>query len=525
MSLNETLRDEIIAHAVDLERYKKRQVRRILNVLREVDKDVIQQIGAEGLTEFQARRLNQLSTRIRDLIRAAYVSVGEDIAADMQDFVRDEINFTADLLDNSVGVSFVKRPSINRVYAAAYARPYQGKLLRDYFQDLPDTLSELVRRQLRIGFLEGESQGQVNARVNRVLRGRKTNWTRAIVNTSVAHFGAVANQELYRQNSDALKGVQLLATLDTRTTDICMERDGRIWPVDKAPKLPFHINERSIYTPVLKAARAQKFKHLLKDQTRSDMDGSVPAKTNYREWLEKQSFTRQANAIGRRRAELHRDGGIAIADMFGNSRLLPLPELKKKFPDAFDVDSVPVSRSSAPRDFLLENGRRDGVEYSYTTRTGSSSALVVERGTVRSVSVSAGLEAAKRGGFTVDIYHNHPSSNSLSGPDLKVASLNEVSKIVAIGHDGSEYTAKVSARTPGQIEYAQRAQHHKTRAFLLNLINSDQISSADAEVLHFHIVNTALNNQGHIEYSAVLSDAKKSAFERNESLFRDLLDE
>ena len=72
MNLNDELSDALLMQAVRNERARRSQARRIINILREVNEGVLTQIAAEGLTDFQARRLNALSNRIRDLMRAGY---------------------------------------------------------------------------------------------------------------------------------------------------------------------------------------------------------------------------------------------------------------------------------------------------------------------------------------------------------------------------------------------------------------------------------------------------------------------
>ena len=41
------------------------------------------------------------------------------------------------------------------------------------------------------------------------------------------------------------------ATLDLKTSEICKERDGKVYRIDNAPTIPAHPNCRSCYIPLL----------------------------------------------------------------------------------------------------------------------------------------------------------------------------------------------------------------------------------------------------------------------------------
>lgn len=50
--------------------------------------------------------------------------------------------------------------------------------------------------------------------------------------------------------------------------------------------------------------------------TRASMDGQVPGKTSYLEWLARQPAQRQDQVLGAERGRLFRAGEINLADMF-----------------------------------------------------------------------------------------------------------------------------------------------------------------------------------------------------------------
>ena len=70
--------------------------------------------------------------------------------------------------------------------------------------------------------------------------------------------------------------------------------------------------------------------------TRSAMDGQVPAKTTYEEWLGNQSEKRQIQVLGEKRAKLFNEGNLSLEDM-RNARGedINLDELRKRNAAAF----------------------------------------------------------------------------------------------------------------------------------------------------------------------------------------------
>ncbi len=86
-----------------------------------------------------------------------------------------------------------------------------------------------------------------------------------LIRTSVQTVANEARNRLFAANDDVVKGVMHVSTLDTRTTDICKERDGKVWslpdykplghsiPWNGGPGGTLHYGCRSTTSPVLKS--------------------------------------------------------------------------------------------------------------------------------------------------------------------------------------------------------------------------------------------------------------------------------
>lgn len=346
---NEVLHNEAVAHAIGLQRYGNGIVRRMIALLNRVDADLLEQLTAklESAPEsLSVERIEELLSSVKALNAKAYAQVTGQLETELKDLTAHEVGYQLDLF-KSVLPDAVKVQSVQpgQVYAAAMSRPFQGKLLREYMQGLEAGKAEAIRNAVRIGFVEGQTTSEIVKRI----RGTKalnyadglleTNrrGVEAIVRTAVNHTSNYAREAFYKENDDLVKGVAWVSTLDTRTTEICASRDGKVYPVDSGPRPPAHINCRSTTTPVLKS-----WKELgipideMPAGTRASLDGQIAASTTYQGWLEKQSVERQNEVLGVTKAQLFRDGGLTLDRFVNNAgHVYTLDELRARDAAAF----------------------------------------------------------------------------------------------------------------------------------------------------------------------------------------------
>lgn len=199
--------------------------------------------------------------------------------------------------------------------------PIQGKLLREWFTESTDAARRGVKQQLRIGIAEHEDIGTIMRRVRGVeirpgvTRGsdeftKATRRATAIARTAVNDVSNRAARMTYEANGDITEEYRYVATLDSRTSDICMGLDGQTFRYDddNAKYPPQHINCRSTIVPILLDPVGPKGK-------RASADGPIPADTNYEEWLKGKDAAFQDEVLGRDRAKLFRDGKISLRDL------------------------------------------------------------------------------------------------------------------------------------------------------------------------------------------------------------------
>lgn len=349
--VNEQLLDFAIAHAHAIERFKTGEVQKILKFLNtELYPDLLDrmasQVGRIKSRGYRAseRRLKQLEDHFLVVDGIVRTSMGEafrDFRSDLFSFAKLDSQWQIGRMRSAVppGLVSFSTPSPEILRSVVVSRPFQGKILKDHFATLTRNIREAYRSQLRLGMAQGESIEQLTRRVRGRSRApmkggavapQSRREVRSIVRTAVNHVSTHAREETFRANSDVVKQVRYVATLDARTTDICMSLDGKVFLIDEGPRPPMHHQCRSTVVPILVS-----WQELGIDPakvpvgTRASMNGQVPADITYGQWLRKQPAHIQNEALGVERANLFRQGLPIEKFVDSEYRSLSLSELRR----------------------------------------------------------------------------------------------------------------------------------------------------------------------------------------------------
>lgn len=363
---NEALRDAAISHAIDLSHYSNGVVRRIIGLLNRTDADLFAQIttALERLPaeSFTVDRLERLLKSVRELNTEAYTQLERAITQELKDFAAYEGQYQLRLFESTipaqvqaaVGVAAVNP---TQVYAAAMARPMQGRLLKEWASSIEAGRMTRIRDAIRMGYVEGQTTGQIIRR----LRGTRAKGyadgiieidrrhAAAVVQTVLGHTANFARDRMYEENKGLIKAIRWTATLDNKTSDFCRIRDGKDYePETHKPmghSIPWaagpgasHWNCRSTSVAVTHSWRELGIDmDEIEPSTRASMDGQIPADTTYSEWLSMQPAARQDQVLGAKRGRLMREGGLKM-DRFYNDRgrYLSLDELRQRDATAFE---------------------------------------------------------------------------------------------------------------------------------------------------------------------------------------------
>ena len=350
---NEAVLDRGVRHAVFLQRYKTGVVNELMGKLNaEVLPDALERLRTR-LARIASRGADAgpwTTQRFRDVLGgldktlgAGLHDLGSDARAELAELAMTEAEWQAraigDALPRGLEID-LDLPTAGQLRSIVTSRPMQGQVFSQWWGRVGRQAKVDIARQLRIGLAEGETTDQIVRRISGTSAGRYMDGVfggprrdvESTVRTGANHVAAQAREELYKANDDVVKGVQLVATLDGRTTETCMAQDGKVYPVGEGPRPPFHYQCRSSTIPVLKSWKELGIKlQEAPPGTRASMGGQVPAKTTYGQWLRKQPRAVQDDVLGPRRAALFRSGAVKI-DRFvdARGRKLTLAELRVK---------------------------------------------------------------------------------------------------------------------------------------------------------------------------------------------------
>ena len=357
MAANQALLDATIRHAVFLERLKAGEVAKFAPFLKQIDRSLRERLNNSPLTDYNTKRLTKLLSGVDSLLLAIFSEYSDQLTLDLIDLATYEAQFEATSLTKAAPatVSFeAVMPTVTAIRAAVLGNPLSirgpdgGKLLEPFIKDWTTAERTRLTGAIRQGFFEG----QTNAEIIQKIRGTKAlkysdgllavtdrNAT-TVVRTAIQHVASQARMETAKANSDVVLKIELVATLDSKTSQICRTLDGKIFPIDSGPRPPFHPNCRTTFVMLTKLNELFR-----KGATRASVGaggaGQVSADLTYYQWLQNQPAAFQDQAIGKARGALFRNGGLSVKrfaelQLDRNFAPLNLAQMKELAPLAFE---------------------------------------------------------------------------------------------------------------------------------------------------------------------------------------------
>lgn len=363
---NEEIRDGLVRHQTQLIRASANVGRNMARLLGQVDQDIrrileridIVQGTRPRFGKTRQARLQDIQAAIRDVQRPAYNVIRRQLRENAIELGVNEIAFTSNLITGALPVTVsLALPTSALVRAIAVSKPFEGRVLRRWVSQLETTDTNRMMDQIRIGMTQGESSQQITRRVFGTAQQGFDDGTRNLTKANIAGITRTAvnfitnesRQELYKANRKLIPKELYVATLDGRTTVICMGLDGKLFDVGVGPTPPVHFNCRSLRVPVINgkvagvrpasATTREMLKGLSRTAKRNTVNrltGQVPASENYATFLRKQPVAFQNDVLGKTKASLFRKGGLELDEFTDpKGKTLTIAQLKRQNPSAF----------------------------------------------------------------------------------------------------------------------------------------------------------------------------------------------
>ena len=337
MSINDDVYSRMLKHRALLTLYEKRLDTEINKILAS-HKIRLQRIVAFSGTA----NVNALTRKLNTEIRLTYKKIYKEAIS--------ELNKLA-----GVSARFYKS-----IFARALTNIYKAKGVKDTikvndliiksngtFSQQLASISILQQRRIKGIVKQGMTENKAMINIARDL-GRSgllasTVQLQTLTRTAITETSNYVSNTTYKLNDDVVQGYQYVATLDSRTSLICARLDGKVYALTNknAPQPPQHFNCRSTTIPVIKSAnqllntnnnRLQKRKIAgLSDSRRASINGQVPGKTTYSEWLASQPNEVKLAVLGnQKRVTLFNSGKVKFSQ-FSNKdgKLISLKQLEE----------------------------------------------------------------------------------------------------------------------------------------------------------------------------------------------------
>lgn len=314
-------------------RYEAGLSKRVVAHLRGLEKDLVAELAKAGDIKTQ-RALKALLQEARAAIADRYEAAQGLFDDEMPQFASAQAGNWTDAMNGLVKVDIFRHSmTADQANAIASEALIEGAPSADWWEaQEADTLFKF-KNAVRTGMLRGAT-GDEMAREVRDLMGTSMRNAQALVRTSVITVNNQAHLACYEANSDIIKGVQWVATLDPRTCPGCGALDGQSWKLGESHPVPsLHWGCRCAVIAQTKSwEELTGIKGLddMPEGTRASMDGQVSDKLTYEDWLVSRTEEQRRAILGPARQRLLDQGKLTLRDLVdqrGNE--LTLAELRR----------------------------------------------------------------------------------------------------------------------------------------------------------------------------------------------------
>jgi SPP1 gp7 family putative phage head morphogenesis protein len=336
----------------------------------------LEDYGQGWTLQYRMDRLNSQLHEMDMILKNANDDGIATVSNYLNEFGQVENDFYNRLLGDrfgTIGINTVGLP-IQQIYEIVNTpiggSMYHERMVKRYGDAMFNIKSDLTQ-----SVLQGEDMAKASRRlfgIGQAMGGeigsRLIQQSSVIARTEIMRVSNAVSQRIYDENTDILKGVQWISTLDNRTCLICGALDGKIFYYNKKmvpPPRPRHPRCRCCLVPITKSwaelgadqkiqepdAGTRPFTYIGEKpplgsrQYVSQMNkwaGDVPATEIYPQWLKRMNGQDPAfvrDILGPKRYELWQAGKLEFNDMVKGNKILTLDKLGGKIGG---VSPIPV---------------------------------------------------------------------------------------------------------------------------------------------------------------------------------------
>jgi SPP1 gp7 family putative phage head morphogenesis protein len=316
MAINDDIYDKNLYRRILLTKYEKNLSDKLDDIL------VKHNINLRDIAGSSAKYNTTLKLRIDAEIRRTYRQLYNKANEELNRLYTSEAKFNETVLDTSLsGIYDVKRVSKNVTVKEFILR--DNKTLGQHMTSISIAERKKITSIIRVGITKSLGTPEIIRQIKNVGTSLSRSQVSTLARTAITDVANEASKDVYKANDDVIEGYQYVATLDDRTTPICARLDGKIFTdFDGGPRPPQHFNCRSTTIPVLKSI--DDIADLdsnrvdndaidnLSDRKRASINGQVPARTTYAEWIQGQSDEVKEEVLGKDNVDIFNAGKLPL---------------------------------------------------------------------------------------------------------------------------------------------------------------------------------------------------------------------
>ena len=337
MAATDDIADALTLRDLQLNRLAESERRKVFTMLNDVQRNLLQKLSTVDPAEparitFKQKRLVKLMKEVNEILRDGYSGIAKEQKAMLKELSVLEAAKSLAIVNIAVGFDLMRTiPTHNELKALVDDIVIEGAPVQEWWSRQAQITRDQFRDQMRQGLFIGESNSDLMRRVRGTRENRfqdgimgitRRNAER-IVRTSVNSVSNAAREATFKDNADILRGVQALARLDSRTSDICKARSGGAWnPNTGRPLKESRVRSRYPGPPPWHWRCRTTLIYVIIDEKAADDLG-------FEGWLSKQTKATQEDALGPGRLDLWKKGKISMTDLIDQrGRPLTLEQLK-----------------------------------------------------------------------------------------------------------------------------------------------------------------------------------------------------
>lgn len=343
-SIEQQIFDDVVHNALEMFRVMAAEKAAIFRHLEQLKKELVAELANMGGLRTEAQR-KSFFKKADKLIAKHYNTI--QLQIDFGQIATYVAKETTTNIAVVLGKKALKMPTTYLktvdsdaiLFGAPQSAWWQGQSL---------TLQRNFEQQVRQGLLSAETNQQIISRIvgkagQPGIMETSRRSAAALVQTGVQSVANEARRKTFQANSDVIKGLQQVSTLDSHTSLVCISYSECQWDLEFKPigpknkqkpyngGVPRHFNCRSVEIPLTKS-----FKELglnikePKPIERASESGPISANTSFDDYLKRRGKAYQDDMLGKGRADLWRAGKITLKDLIAaNGRPLSVSELTK----------------------------------------------------------------------------------------------------------------------------------------------------------------------------------------------------